>query len=276
MMGLSRRVLATVLISQLVAMPAYAQPQPSPQDKQKASELTKQAIAKVQAGELERGIELYLEAYELVPLPVLLSNVGATYQKLGKPVEALKYFCMYLDKEPTGTSASFATAQAKLIHIEQGNKDVTDETVCAPSPPPEPDTPVIETAPPATSVAPPPETPTTDRGKTMRLAGLGIGGAGLVGMGVGIYFGLQAKDISDRITNHDRTMMWPDNIQDLEKEGQAHETKQIIFMVAGGAMIATGVALYFIGRSRKGSETTATIVPTATPDSAGMAIVGGF
>lgn len=268
-------MLALVLASQLVAVPAFAQPQASPQDKQKASELTKQAIAKVQAGEYEGGIELYLEAYELVPLPVLLSNVGAAYQKLGKPVEALRYFCMYLEKEPTGASASFATAQAKLIQIEQGNKDVTDETVCAPPKPPEPAVPVVDTPPPTAAVEPARETPPGDRGKTMRLTGLGIGGAGLVTVGVGIYFGLQAKDISDQITNHDRTMMWPDNIQDLEKEGQAHETKQIIFMIAGGAMVATGVALYFIGRSRKGESSTA-LVPTATPDSAGMAIVGGF
>ena len=60
------------------------------------------------------------------------------------------------------------------------------------------------------------------------------------GLGVGIYFGLKAKDISDQISEHDKMMMWPDNIQDLEDEGQAHENKQIAFMIAGGALVGFG------------------------------------
>src|SRR5688572_13065629 len=147
MMGIPRRIVAAVMVSLLVATPLYAQPPaPTPQQKQAAGDLTKQAIAKSQAGEHEKSIELYLAAFEIVPLPVLLSNVGAEYQKLKKPVEALKYFCMYLEKDPTGQSATFARAQAKLIQIEQGNKDVTDETVCDPPKPKEPD-PVVVTTP---------------------------------------------------------------------------------------------------------------------------------
>jgi len=272
MMGIPRRITAALCVSLLVASPVYAQPPPAPTpaQKQAAGDLTKQAIAKSQAGDHEKAIELYLQAFEIVPLPVLLSNVGAEYQKMKKPVEALKYFCMYLEKDPTGQSATYATAQAKLIQIEQGNKDVTDATVCEPPKPPEEK---VVVAPPPPVVPPPPP---TDRGKTLRIAGLAVGGAGLVGLGAGIFFGLKAKDISDQITNHPMTEMWPDEIQQLEKDGQAYEDKQIIFMIAGGALVATGVALYFIGRSRKGSSETVTLVPTATPESAGLAVTGGF
>lgn len=274
-MGIPRRVLATVLVTALVTAPAVAQPPPAPtpQQKQAAGDLTKQAIAKSQDGDHERAIELYLKAFEIVPLPVLLSNVGAEYQKLKKPVEALKYFCMYLEKDPTGASATFARAQAKLIQLEQGNKDVTDATACDPPKPPEPDPqPVVEQPQPQPTAT----SSSSDRGKGLRIGGLAVGGAGLVSMGLGIYFGLKAKDISDQISNHDMNMMWPDNIQDLEDEGQAHENKQIVLMIAGGALVATGVALYFIGRSRKGDEGAVSVVPTATPESAGLAITGGF
>lgn len=274
MMGIPRRIVAALCVSVLVATPVFAQPPPAPTpaQKQAAGDLTKQAIAKSQANDHEKAVELYLQAFEIVPLPVLLSNVATEYQKMKKPVEALKYFCMYLEKDPTGPSASYATAQAKLIQIDQGNKEVTDATVCEPAKPKE--EPIV--------VAPPPvETPVAtttpaDRGKGLRIAGFVAGGAGLVSLGVGIYFGFKAKDISDQITNHPMDEMWPDKIQDLEEEGQAHETKQIIFMIAGGALVAGGVALYFIGRSRKGGSESVSIVPTATPESAGIALTGGF
>ena len=257
-------------VTALVASPVYAQPPaPTPQQKQAAGDLTKQAIAKSQAGEFEKAIELTLQAYAIVPLPLLLTNIASDYQKLKKPIEALKYFCMYLKEDPTGQSASYATAQAKLIQFEQGNKDVTDATVCDP---PKPKEEPIVVQPPPPVVEPAPE----DRGKGLRIAGFAVGGAGLVSLGVGIFFGFKAKDISDQISNHPKDEMWPDEIQKLEDEGQAHENKQIIFMIAGGALVAGGVALYFIGRSRKGGTESVTLVPTATPESAGIALTGGF
>jgi tetratricopeptide (TPR) repeat protein len=271
MMGIRRRIVAALCVTALVASPLYAQPPtPTPQQKQAAGDLTKQAIAKSQAGEYEKAIELHLQAYAIVPLPLLLTNIASDYQKLKKPVEALKYFCMYLKEDPTGQSASYATAQAKLIQFEAGNKDVTDATVCDPPKPKE--EPVIVQEPPPVVETSPPE----DRGKGLRIAGLAIGGAGVVSLGVGIFFGFKAKDISDQITNHPMDERWPDKIQDLEDEGQAHENKQIVLMIAGGALVATGVALYFIGRSRKGESASISLVPTATPESAGIALTGGF
>ncbi|HLL20810.1 MAG TPA: tetratricopeptide repeat protein [Kofleriaceae bacterium] len=267
MMAVPRRIVAAVCVSLLVASPVLAQrPTPTPQQKQAAGELTKQAIAKSQAGEHAKAIALYLRAFEIVPLPVLLSNVAAEYQKLAKRAEALKYFCMYLEKDPGGQLASFATAQAKAIQIEQGNEDVTDATVCMePSP----------AAKPTTEPAQPTRT-LTDRGGALRLTGLAVGAVGLVGLGVGAYYGVKAKDISDDITNHPTTEMWPEGIQELEDEGQAHENKQIIFMIAGGALVATGVTLYIIGRMRKGTREQVSVVPTATPDSVGLGVVGAF
>jgi serine/threonine-protein kinase len=274
MMGIPRRITAALCVSLLAAAPVAAQgPTPTPQQKQAAGDLTKQAIAKSQSGDHEKAIELYLQAYEIVPLAILYTNVGAEYQKLKKPAEAWKYFCMYLEKDPKGPSSEFATTQAKAMQHEMGNHAVTDATVCEPPKPVEP-TPPVET--PVVETQPPPATTSQDKGKTLRIAGLVVGGAGVVSLGVGVFFGIKAKQISDDISDHPMNEMWPDDIQDLEARGEAHEKKQIIFMIAGGAAVATGVALYLIGRSRKSDEQQVTLVPTATPESAGLAITGGF
>src|SRR5436190_8133970 len=100
MMG--NRVLAAVLVVAVAAAPVVAQPTAA--KKQQAQELTKQGIAKMNAGDYQEAIDLYLKAYDAVPLPLLLTNIGTAYAKLGNPSEALRHFCLYLEKEPNGQS----------------------------------------------------------------------------------------------------------------------------------------------------------------------------
>jgi hypothetical protein len=270
----------------LLLVTAIAAAQPSPAQKQQASNLVKQAITKSQQGDHETAIELYLQAYALIPQPLLLSNIGAEYQALpGKQVEALKYFCKYLDAEPTGSNASYATAQAKWLQQQLGNK-VDDKDVCHPAkeaPPPPPPPPDNTGSGDGSQV-----TGTTDLGGTpppaheggghgLQYAGLGIAGAGAIGLGVGVYFGIQAKNVSDTITNHKISDPWPAKIQQMEADGQSDENKQIAFMIGGGAALAAGTILYFVGRSHgTSSEEHISIAPVVTPTTAGFAIGGSY
>src|SRR5262245_53881135 len=103
----STRALALALL--FVPAIAAAQ-QPTAQQKQQASELVKKAISKSQAGDHDSAVELYLQAYTIIPQPLLLSNIGSEYQQMQKPVEALKYFCKYLEADgPQGQNAGYAT-----------------------------------------------------------------------------------------------------------------------------------------------------------------------
>jgi tetratricopeptide (TPR) repeat protein len=259
-----------------VAATASAQPQPSPAAKQQASSLVKQAIARSQAGDHATAIELYLQAYALIPQPLLLSNIGSEYQQeSGKQVEALKYFCKYLEADPTGSNVSYATAQAKALQIQLGNQ-VDDKDVCkpaAPPPPPPPDTTTQVTG--TTDLTQPPP-PSSGGGKTLEYTGIGVAAVGAVGLGVGVYFGLQAKDKSDQISNHKATDPWPADIKKLEADGQSDENKQIGFLIGGGVALAAGTVLYFVGRSHESSSEHVSIVPVVTPDSAGFAVGGRY
>ena len=261
-----------------VAGTASAQPQPSPATKQQASALVKQAIAKSQAGDHATAIELYLQAYALIPQPLLLSNIGSEYQQeSGKQVEALKYFCKYLEADPTGSNVSYATAQAKALQIQLGNQ-VDDKDVCkpaAPPPPPPPDTGSQVTG--TTDIAqPPPPQPEGGGGKTLEYTGLGVAAVGAVGLGVGVYFGLQAKDKSDQISNHKMSDPWPADIKQIEADGQSDENKQVAFLIGGGVALAAGTVLYFVGKSHASSGEHVAIVPVVTPTSAGLSLGGSY
>src|SRR3954447_11094662 len=123
MIGASRST-AALLVWGLCASSALAEPRPTEKDKQIAGELVKKAIAKSQAGDHAAAIDIYLQAYTIVPNSLLLSNIGSEVQQEGKPVEALRYFCMYLDKDPTGTNAPYAQSQAKSLQIQLNNHNI--------------------------------------------------------------------------------------------------------------------------------------------------------
>src|SRR5215510_9188327 len=141
------RSIAALVASALLASPALADADPRPpsdkapseKDRQLASDLVKKAIARSQAGDHSAAIEIYLQAYTIVPNSLLLSNIGAEFQQNGLPKEAYKYFCMYLEKDPSGTNAPYATSQAKIL-ARQLHKKVDEHDVCSP-PKEEPDEP---------------------------------------------------------------------------------------------------------------------------------------
>jgi tetratricopeptide (TPR) repeat protein len=284
MMG-SLRAFSCVLALAVAPAVAVAQPSPTPMSKQLASEKVKKAIAKSQAGDHEAAADLYLDAYAIVPQPLLLSNIGSEYQQMKKPVEALKYFCKYLEADPTGSNATYVTAQARTLYIELGGATtVEDGDLCKPivkpKPAEPPPPPVVTTASvtPSPEPAPGPVDHGGDGSKTpvVRYVGIGVAVAGAAVFGAGAYFGLKAKSISDDITNHDPSKPWPSDIKQKEADGAAYEKKQIGFMIGGGVAVAAGVVMFVVGAPKKSSETSVSIAPVATGDTLGFAAAGRF
>ena len=272
------RVLVVALM--LAVLPAVASAQ-SAKDKQKAGEKVKQAIAKSQAGEHEAAIELYLEAYKIIPQPLLLSNVGSEYQASDKPVEALSYFCRYLDAEPQGSNAGYANAQAKVLYINLGGVDtVQDADVCKPivKKPVVEDKPIVEVKPPVVEPTPGPS-PEQPKASPLRWVGVGVAVLGAGVFGLGVFYGLKAKKISDDITNHPMEDPWARDIAQQEADGASYEKKQIYFMIGGGVALAAGVTLFFLNGPKARAEATDKTVrfsPVASPDSFGFAAAGRF
>jgi hypothetical protein len=274
------RSVAAFLSVVLIATPALGQPKTPPTDAQmtQAKDLVNKAMDKAKSGDHQAAIDLYLAAYNIAPLPLLLSNVASEYEALKKPVEAVKYFCKYLEAEPDGPQAGYATQHAKDLQIQLKNP-VDDGNVCAPpkvTPPPPNPPPDGGTTTTEHHDAPPPPPPTDDPGHGMKLAGLGIGAAGVVGLALGVVYGIKAKNLSDTISNHDPKTPWENNINLEEADGKHDQKLQITFLVAGGVLAAGGAVIYVMGRGKSPAERAAIVTPVVAPSYGGFALTGRF
>ena len=104
-----------------------------------------------------------------------------------------------------------------------------------------------------------------------------VGGVGIVGIGVGSYFGLRAmsknKD-SEAFCNADNVC---DDQQALDLTEQAKDAALIstIGFAAGGALLAAGIVLYVVAPG--GDETRALrIAPSVARNGGGLSVGGNF
>jgi tetratricopeptide (TPR) repeat protein len=106
---------AAVLIVLLIrATTVDAQPTPASPDsasesqRAEAEQFTDEAIAAQEAQNYDMAIELYKKAYQLVPHPVLLFNIGQTNRLAGNLVQAELFYRRYLERDPDGPYAPMA------------------------------------------------------------------------------------------------------------------------------------------------------------------------
>ncbi|HEY4178773.1 MAG TPA: tetratricopeptide repeat protein [Kofleriaceae bacterium] len=278
MLGRSRAVAAGVA-AVLVASPVFAQPtQPTQAQQNQARPIVVQAMAKAKAGQHEDAIALYVKAYGIASLSLLLTNIANEYKELDRKEDALKYFCMYLEKDPTGNNAQFARDSAKAMWSSLSNgKAPLDSEVCTVSPLPKPPPPPVVVTPPVQPPPPPPVATESHPGKGLRISGLVMAGIGVVGLGLGGYYGFKGSDVADQINNHKGG--WTDGaggIKDLQDRGHHDNVLQATFMVGGGVLLVGGVVIYMVGRSKASSTEHVAVAPVVTNDSAGLVLGGSF
>ena len=128
--------------------------------------------------------------------------------------------------------------------------------------------------------APPPERPAAppprpsdpkDEGGTQRLVGLVVGGAGLVSLGAGAFFGLKARSTyDDALGQCNPSFQCRQRGLDLADDAKSQATISTIAFVAGGLLLAGGGVLYFT------APRGATRVGLGGPGLAGMTVGGAF
>ena len=91
----------------------------------------------------------------------------------------------------------------------------------------------------------------------LRWAGIGVGGAGLVLVGVGVVFGLQAKSAESDVSGaSDR---WSLELDQRIDDGKTANRRMKTFMLIGAGTLVVGGALFVLGMTVGGGEITPSV-----------------
>ncbi len=97
---------------------------------------------------------------------------------------------------------------------------------------------------------------------------MGAGGAGLI---VGVVFGLKARSAANEAEALDMGDEWKPSIQERGLRSQKTAT---VSLIAGGALVAGGVVMFFLSRPSSNERSSVTIAPSA--DGAQLVWGGSF
>jgi serine/threonine-protein kinase len=123
---------------------------------------------------------------------------------------------------------------------------------------------------------PAPVTASSGGSSTQRTVGLVVAGIGVVGLGVGSFFGVRAISRNSDAENHcPKGNLCDDNygVDTTNKALKDARTSNILF-VAGGVLAATGVVLFLTGGSSH--EEHVALAPVLGPNTAAASLSGRF
>ncbi|HTQ04604.1 MAG TPA: hypothetical protein VMI54_12140 [Polyangiaceae bacterium] len=144
--------------------------------------------------------------------------------------------------------------------------------------PPPPAT-AMPATPPQLGPAPPPQTPPprpetdSNPGGAQRVIGVVLGSVGIVGLGVGSYFGVSAMGAEKKADRECTPTMCPDQVGQTHSDDAHHDaTLSNITFAVGGGLLAAGVVVYLVAPSK--SEASLGVTPLVAPGFAGLRVGG--
>lgn len=238
-----------------------------------------------EAGEYDKAAREYEKAYELVPHPELFFNLAQVYRLGGKKEKALEYYERYLAVQPNGRASPQARKFAKQLRKQldkakgKGGAGSGSESGSGPGSGSQAGS---ESGSGFGSESGGDVSAGVDRdrpGRPLRIAGMATAGAGLLAIAVGIKYGLDARRISNDLSDHTEGM-WSEAEIKSQAVGKRAEKRMFIATGLGAAFIAGGAVLYYLGhaaRDRAESDPGGiAAAPTIDGDSFGFAVSGRF
>lgn len=220
-------------------------------------------------GQYAGAAKEYEAAYEAKDDPALLFNCGQAYRGARNPEKAIVFFKSFLRKMPDAPNR--AEVEARIAELQR----VIEMQRHSNSQPPQGTLPpssmqiIVQT----THTTRPPNADEMRAARIKRIAGLAVGGVGIVALGLGGMFTALADNANRHIVQGDT---WSTNQQD-RRDG--YEAGYITSFAVGGAAVATGLVLYLVGKHdqrRQHSVENIQFTPAAGPHGAGASLSERF
>lgn len=276
-----------VLADAAVISIARAQPAPSDRDKRRiARGYVDAGVAAQDSGDYATALDLYAKAYALIPHALLLYNQGQAHRLAGHRDEAKEFYRKFLATQPKGAEAGTArawldtldaedaaaaegirVAEARRVEEARRAAEAADAARVAAAEAARVEaeraaTAEVKPATPEPVVAPvtplPPVPARRDRGRNVRIAGIAAGSVGIVALGAGVFYGLQARSISDDLSQ--RGAQFEPSLVD---DGERAERNMFIAYGVGAVLVGGGATLYLLGRRQGDRSPRVALVPTS-------------
>lgn len=253
------RALALCLV--LAAAPAFAGDAVDPTKQKTADVLFEKGQRLYQQGQYQAAIPLFQEAFDLVHDPVYLFNIGQSYRKVLDCENASEFYARYLaaatdaDAKQRDKVQGWVRELAPCVDQRKKDRDAVKRAE------------ELERARAAEArdrqrpVAP--SSHVVDRGRPLRMAGLVVGGVGVVGLGAATVFSLRGRSLRQDLRSAcEVSCDWSDpDIQDKDQAGRRANTLAAVSWIGGGVAVLAGVGLYLWGKTK---TETITVSPSAT------------
>jgi tetratricopeptide (TPR) repeat protein len=247
---------------------------------------TRQATVEYNVGHFEQALELYGKAYEALPTPVLLFDIGQCHRMLGRAERAIFFFEGYLRDQPGAPNRPLVEQLLRDLHKQLDEQRAAaqaeeQQRAAASSPAPvAPIAPGAQATVPADTVA----ARAPRRYPELRIPGLATAGAGVVLIGTAVGLGLHASSLSNEISRlSSQNGTWSAHYQSDYEAGKTSATAATVLSVAGGVALAAGGALTYLGYvgwvwpwQAIAPRPAASAAVAPVPGGASFVVVGGF
>jgi len=281
----SRKASIPVAIAVIALLASLAAAEPSGEQdlKARANDHVNSALAAEADGRYDDAISDFKAAYELVPHPELLFDLGLAFRRSGGQREAVRYFRQYLAVDEHGYMADEARRLIGVLERELGTIDddaslAAPLTLGAPAPTPPglvPASSELDRAPSAI------DDDDDDPLITRRRLAFAIGGAGVAIAGVGAVFAVRAHGKwteAAALCGDDLTCNTPAEQQvnrGLQDDAHTATVTAAVLFATGAAAIAGGVVLYLTDHPRDRAASLR-IAPRLSADTAALSLAGTF
>jgi len=244
------------------------------------------------AGAFDKAVVEYQSAYDLVPKPALLFNIGLAYENMGDAEHAIESYQRYLTEDPKGPKVAEARARSEAIvrrrqaeqersereAREQARRDAeAREQARRDAEAREQARRDAERAARDAGVAeqplPPTPTPVEHGARPSLLPGLIVVGGGALLAGVGLAYHLKAGNIRDELEQELETGTPPLDSNDPRlDDGDSAAFRRTVLFGLGGAAFVVGTVLVVRALVSDPEVGGVAIVPSAGPDHAGVGL----